>query len=64
LTPRYWRNAERRHDGQDVARDGGSETAEHQRALTADHHQPGLGGQRDAERGQDERRGADEGVLP
>ena len=32
--------------------DRGGEAAEHQRALAADHHEPGLRGQRDAERGQ------------
>jgi len=43
---------------------GRREATEHERALAADDHEPGLGGERDAERGEDERRGAGQRVLP
>ena len=38
---------------QQMPGDGGGEPAEHERAFAADHDQPGLRGQRDAERGED-----------
>ena len=54
----------RRRAGQEMPGDGGGEAAEHERPFAADHHQPGLRGHRDAERGQDERGRARQRVLP
>ena len=47
-----------------VSTDRGGETAEHERALAADHHQAHARRQRDTERGEHERRRARERVLP
>ena len=55
---------ERRRAGQQMPGHRGRQSAQHQRAFAADDHQPGLGGQRDAQRGEDQRRGARQRVLP
>jgi len=57
-------DGEGRRAAEEVADDGGGEAPEHERALPADHHEPDLGGQGHAERGEDEGRRPDQRVLP
>ena len=55
---------DRWHAAEIMPRDGRGQSAEYQRAFAADDHQPCLRRQRDAERGEDQRRGAHQRILP
>ena len=57
-------DADGRRADQQVADHRRGQAAEHERAFGPDDHEPGLGGERDAERGQDERGRPGQGVLP